>query len=498
MMSLFSHSRSHHLIIAIVLLSISQQILSVTRNGVDLWLLLPMLLIIAVSGLLYVKKKNQDSLKQKIDKIAEFLHGGRLDQRITGISAGGSLSDTAWRLNDALDQLETFFKEVETTFEMVRSESYFRGVQVEGLHGEFARSLERIQLSFEQMKERKKQEQKEKVVTSINQIRGESLLRNLGRSQSDLKKISLHMTEVENMTEDAVKISSEGVQAIHSVLEDLDTQSTMIEKISKSSKTLNTRTTEVAEVVATISSIADQTNLLALNAAIEAARAGEMGRGFAVVADEVRNLANNTTEATNSIKDIIKDFIVSASEMSQQSQTLLTITEKSRNVTHKFDESFRKVAEIAGATYEKASYSLTVSHGSLAKVDHSLFMQNSYRALETGPGSQEWNTVSVDHHHCDFGRWYEEGEGYRLFRHLPGFAEIEEPHRLIHIHIQKALNSVQPGWEADQRLQVDVLKNFQKADKLSREMVGLIDLLTDKKLQFESGSGGGESEVELF
>ncbi|MGN0320233.1 MAG: methyl-accepting chemotaxis protein [Lachnospira sp.] len=68
---------------------------------------------------------------------------------------------------------------------------------------------------------------------------------------------------------------------------------------------LSEDTDKMHSIIDLINQITTQTGLLALNASIEAARAGEAGRGFAVVADEISNLANQTSEATDNITQLI-------------------------------------------------------------------------------------------------------------------------------------------------------------------------------------------------
>ena len=95
---------------------------------------------------------------------------------------------------------------------------------------------------------------------------------------------------------------------------------------------LSTYTNEIGDIVTLITQITDQTNLLALNASIEAARAGEHGKGFAVVAEEVRKLADQSLEATNSIRtrietikeesaQAVKSMAISSSNLAESSTT---------------------------------------------------------------------------------------------------------------------------------------------------------------------------------
>ncbi|WP_029010426.1 methyl-accepting chemotaxis protein [Azospirillum halopraeferens] len=62
----------------------------------------------------------------------------------------------------------------------------------------------------------------------------------------------------------------------------------------------------IDKIVDAISTVAIQTNMLAVNGSIEAARAGEFGKGFAVVSTDIRNLARDSAENAERIKDVVK------------------------------------------------------------------------------------------------------------------------------------------------------------------------------------------------
>ncbi|MFC1504550.1 methyl-accepting chemotaxis protein [Spirochaetota bacterium] len=74
--------------------------------------------------------------------------------------------------------------------------------------------------------------------------------------------------------------------------------STQVDSLKKAAREINT-------IIKVIVDIAEQINLLSLNATVEAARAGDAGKGFAVVANEVKELARQTNESINNIKQII-------------------------------------------------------------------------------------------------------------------------------------------------------------------------------------------------
>lgn len=106
----------------------------------------------------------------------------------------------------------------------------------------------------------------------------------------------------------------------------------------------------IDKIVDAISTVAVQTNMLAVNGSIEAARAGEFGKGFAVVSTDIRNLARDSAENADRIKDVVKatqDQIVAVrSDLEQIATSAMTEVEKNKTITLNLANAAREMGVV--------------------------------------------------------------------------------------------------------------------------------------------------------
>lgn len=93
----------------------------------------------------------------------------------------------------------------------------------------------------------------------------------------------------------------------------------------------------IDKIVDAITTVAIQTNMLAVNGSIEAARAGEFGKGFMVVSTDIRNLARDSSENAERIKDLVKaiqdQIVVVRRDLEEISKAAAAEVEKNTAIT---------------------------------------------------------------------------------------------------------------------------------------------------------------------
>ncbi|PSW64397.1 methyl-accepting chemotaxis protein [Photobacterium leiognathi subsp. mandapamensis] len=191
--------------------------------------------------------------------------------------------------------------------------------------------------------------------------------------EESIREISKSSSDSEKQAQKAQQLALNGVGIIECSTQGLLALEEQFAINEKRMQQLDNYVKEITEVVELISSIANNTNLLALNAAIEAARAGEQGRGFAVVADEVRQLASETNQQTESIRntitalhkaadDVNDAMLVSRKEMMSSIERSSDVQNAINLINNTISDINQQMVTIAVATQQQERASQDVAH----------------------------------------------------------------------------------------------------------------------------------------
>jgi len=189
---------------------------------------------------------------------------------------------------------------------------------------------------------------------------------NAEKMSQDMNAVAAAMEELSTNTQQIAKSTSRMNETIKDISKNTDQASeisssavTKVESASSRVDELGEAAQKIGQVSDTITDISEQTNLLALNATIEAARAGEAGKGFAVVAGEIKSLAQQTSEATEKIKESIKWIQDSTKstvgDIKEVVKVINDVNKIVKNISNAVEQQTKTIAEIDISVSEGAS-----------------------------------------------------------------------------------------------------------------------------------------------
>lgn len=213
----------------------------------------------------------------------------------------------------------------------------------------------------------------------------------LNQLSGNIDRVIEHTEKIASMTKDIDDLSNQGVETINQLSIWSEKNRNSSQQVSSIVQEVNKTSSDISSIINTITDIATQTNLLALNASIESARVGEAGKGFAVVADEIRKLSEQTSLATEDIKNKISAIQDISKSAVQEISTSLSIVEQNTKATEDTSDIFHTIKVALDQTSAVAQEVQHLSHEMNERKEQIISaVQNiSASAVETSAGTEQ-------------------------------------------------------------------------------------------------------------
>jgi methyl-accepting chemotaxis protein len=167
------------------------------------------------------------------------------------------------------------------------------------------------------------------------------------RADAILTMLGTNKDAVDSMISAIGQAARDGIESVRKVTE--------LRQISR----------RIDKIVDAIANVSIQTNMLAVNGSVESARAGEFGKGFAVVSTDIRNLARDSADNADRIKDLVKsvqDRIIEVrADLEVTSRQALAEVEAAQATTARLEEIERDMQQVRSGNEEVRESALQIA-----------------------------------------------------------------------------------------------------------------------------------------